>query len=80
MSIFMPFPSYSGSERFSRAGWFFNIFLQKIAFTGDTMVASRAQMKKDGWMQVAEAFERDLYVNLLKRNVSQLWVCSPNNI
>ena len=39
---------------------FLNIFLQKIAFTGDTMGASRAQMKKDGWMQVAEAFERDL--------------------
>ena len=45
------------------------------------MFVNQAEMKKDGWMQGAEAFERELKVNLLKKNaLLQLWICSLNNI
>ena len=44
--------------------------MQKRALTmGDTMVASQAEMRLDGSLQVAKAYKGDLYVNLLQRNV-----------
>ena len=44
--------------------------MQKRALTtGDTMVASQAEMRLDGSLQVAKAYKGDLYVNLLQKNV-----------
>ena len=53
----MPFP-FSGKS--SWTGWLSDIFLQKRALAGNTMVVSQADMSKDGWMQWVEAYERDL--------------------
>ena len=45
---------------FLRSGTFSDILLQKRALTGDVMVASQAEMRKNKWVQGAETQEGDL--------------------
>ena len=54
MFTFIPFPHSSGSVQSSQAGWLSLTFLcKKKALTGDTVVVSQVEMRKDGWMQGA---------------------------
>ena len=55
--------------------------LQKRTPTGDALVVSQVEMRKDGFMPEVDASERELQINLLKSDtLLQLWIYSQKKI